>query len=67
MKAYDLRLAGQVMKRDDILRLIWGDKVYVTTHTIDAHIANLREKVEDEPDQPRWIIGIRGVGYRFNL
>lgn len=58
--------AGKVMERENILRIIWGDKVYVTTRTVDAHIANLRKKVEDEPDQPRWIIGIRGVGYRFN-
>ncbi len=58
--------AGKVMEREDILRIIWGDKVYVTTRTVDAHIANLRKKVEDEPDQPRWIIGIRGVGYKFN-
>jgi len=58
--------AGQVIKREEILRMIWGEKVYVTTRTVDAHIANLRKKVEEEPDQPRWIIGIRGVGYKFN-
>ena len=59
--------AGQVIKREDILRSIWGEKVYVTTRTVDAHIANLRKKVEEEPDKPRWIIGIRGVGYKFNI
>jgi len=58
--------AGQVIKREEILRMIWGEKVYVTTRTVDAHIANLRKKAEEEPEQPRWIIGIRGVGYKFN-
>lgn len=57
--------AGQVFKREDILQKVWGEKVYVTARTVDAHIANLRKKVEENPEQPRWIIGIRGVGYTF--
>jgi len=58
--------AGKVLKRDDILTRIWGEKVYVTSRTVDTHIANLRRKIEDHPDQSPWITGIRGVGYRFN-
>lgn len=58
--------AGNVLKRDDILSSIWGDEVYVTSRTVDTHIANLRRKIEDDPDQSHWITGIRGVGYRFN-
>jgi len=58
--------AGHVLKRDDILRSIWGDEVYVTSRTVDTHIANLRRKIEDDPDQSYWITGIRGVGYKFN-
>jgi two-component system alkaline phosphatase synthesis response regulator PhoP len=58
--------AGQVLRRDDILRHIWGNEVYVTSRTVDTHVANLRRKLEDEPDQSHWIIGIRGVGYKFN-
>jgi DNA-binding response OmpR family regulator len=58
--------AGQVLKRDDILLSIWGNEVYVTPRTVDTHIANLRKKIEDNPDQSRWITGIRGVGYKFN-
>jgi len=58
--------AGQVLNRDDILRRIWGDEVYVTPRTVDTHIANLRRKIEDDPEQSRWITGIRGVGYKFN-
>jgi len=58
--------AGHVLKRDDILHSIWGDEVYVTSRTVDTHIANLRRKIEDDPDQSYWITGIRGVGYKFN-
>jgi DNA-binding response OmpR family regulator len=56
--------AGHVIKRDDILHSIWGDEVYVTPRTVDTHIANLRKKIEDNPEQ--WISGIRGAGYKFN-
>jgi DNA-binding response OmpR family regulator len=58
--------AGHVLKRDDILSSIWGADVYVTSRTVDTHIANLRRKIGDDPDQSHWITGIRGVGYRFN-
>ena len=58
--------AGHVLKRDDILSSIWGENVYVTSRTVDTHIANLRKKIEDDPDQSHWITGIRGVGYKFN-
>ena len=58
--------AGHVLKRDDILRSVWGEEVYVTPRTVDTHIANLRKKIEDDPDQSHWITGIRGVGYKFN-
>jgi len=56
--------AGHVIKRDEILRSIWGEEVYVSTRTVDTHIANLRKKIENDPEQ--WISGIRGAGYKFN-
>jgi DNA-binding response OmpR family regulator len=58
--------AGHVLKRDDILNSVWGEDVYVTPRTVDTHIANLRKKIEDDPEQSHWITGIRGVGYKFN-
>jgi len=58
--------AGHVLKRDDILRSVWGEEVYVTPRTVDTHIANLRKKIEDDPEQSHWITGIRGVGYKFS-
>jgi len=58
--------AGHVLKRDDILSSVWGEEVYVTPRTVDTHIANLRKKIEDDPEKSHWITGIRGVGYKFN-
>ena len=58
--------AGEVLKREDILNSIWGNDVYVTSRTVDTHIANLRRKIEDDTDESHWITGIRGVGYKFN-
>jgi DNA-binding response OmpR family regulator len=61
-----MRHAGQVLQREEILRSIWGKEVYVTPRTVDTHIAHLRKKIGDDPEQSHWIIGIRGVGYKFN-
>jgi len=58
--------AGHVIKRDDILRSVWGEEVYVTPRTVDTHIANLRKKIEDDQEQSHWITGIRGAGYKFD-
>jgi DNA-binding response OmpR family regulator len=58
--------AGHVLKRDDILRNVWGEEVYVTSRTVDTHIANLRRKIEDDPEKSPWITGIRGAGYKLN-
>jgi len=58
--------AGHVLKRDDILRSVWGEQVYVIPRTVDTHIANLRKKIEDEQEQSHWITGIRGAGYKFD-
>jgi DNA-binding response OmpR family regulator len=58
--------AGHVLNRDDILSSVWGEEVYVTPRTVDTHIANLRKKIGDDPEQSQWITGVRGVGYKFN-
>jgi two-component system alkaline phosphatase synthesis response regulator PhoP len=55
---------GEVIKRDRILNEIWGDDVYVSSRTVDAHIAKLRRKMGDKEDQ-NWIKCMRGVGYKF--
>ncbi len=55
---------GQVVTRDQILDEAWGEAV-VASRTIDPHIAHLRKKIEDDPGHPAYILGVRGVGYRF--
>jgi two-component system alkaline phosphatase synthesis response regulator PhoP len=62
---YLIRNRGQVINRDELLDKVWGKDVFVTPHTIDTHMANLRKKIEDDPSSPRFIISIRGIGYKF--
>jgi DNA-binding response OmpR family regulator len=62
---YLIQNRGQVINRDELLNEVWGKEVFVTPHTVDTHMANLRKKIEDDPSQPRFIISIRGVGYKF--
>jgi DNA-binding response OmpR family regulator len=56
---------GEVVNRDLIVHEVWGTEVFVAPRTVDTHILNLRKKIEDNPSQPKWIIGIRGRGYKF--
>jgi len=55
----------QVVSRDTILDNVWGSGVYVYPRTVDTHIANLRKKIEDDPENPKFIIGVRSIGYKF--
>jgi len=56
----------QVLSRDDFLDKIWGeDNTFVSFRTVDSHIANIRKKIENDPSNPKHIISIRGVGYKF--
>lgn len=69
-KEYDLLLtlmqhAGQVIKRNDLIDQVWNTDWVGDTRTLDVHIRWLREKIEPDPSQPRYIQTIRGVGYRF--
>lgn len=58
---------NKVLTRDFILDQIWGIEICVTTRTVDTHIANLRKKLEDDAGEPDYIIGVRGVGYKFTI
>lgn len=58
---------GRVMTRDYLLDKIWGYEYIGETRTVDVHIRHLRQKIEDDDKNPRFIETIRGVGYRFNL
>ena len=53
------------VSRSEILEEVWGGEVEVFPRTVDTHVANLRRKLEDDPSNPRHIVGVRSVGYRF--
>ncbi len=62
---YLLERKGEVVTRDDLLNQVWGYDSFPYTRTIDAHIAALRKKIEDRPEEPEMIITIHGKGYKF--
>jgi len=66
MLALLLKRRGDVITRDDFLKEIWGDEVYVTHRTVDTHVAALRKKIEDDVERPTVILSVRNVGYRFS-
>jgi two-component system alkaline phosphatase synthesis response regulator PhoP len=55
----------QVLRRDTILNEVWGDEWDVFPRTIDTHVVHLRQKLERDPSNPRHIVNVRGVGYKF--
>jgi two-component system response regulator RegX3 len=57
--------AGEVVTRPQLLDEVWGTDWLGDTRTLDVHIRWLREKIEDDPGNPRYIQTVRGVGYRF--
>ncbi|MFB3776661.1 MAG: response regulator transcription factor [Bryobacteraceae bacterium] len=57
---------GKVVPRDELLEAVWEYQPGVTSRTIDVHVAWLRQKLEDYPQNPRHIQTVRGVGYRFS-
>ena len=56
--------AGEVVTRDDLLNEVWGYESSPTTRTVDTHVASLRGKLGDDPEQPR-LQTVHGVGYRW--
>jgi DNA-binding response OmpR family regulator len=60
-----MRNRGVVLTRDRLLQNVWGYDYAGDTRTVDVHVRWLREKLEDDPANPRLILTVRGVGYRF--
>jgi Response regulators consisting of a CheY-like receiver domain and a winged-helix DNA-binding domain len=56
---------GQVLSREQLLNLVWGNDFYGDSRTVDVHIRWLREKIESDPGEPEYILTVRGVGYKF--
>jgi DNA-binding response OmpR family regulator len=61
-----VRHPGRVLSRQELVDLVWGPGRAITPRVVDTHVANLRQKVEPDPGEPRYIVGVRGVGYRFD-
>jgi len=61
-----VRHRGQVLTHDRLLAEVWGPDVFLTDRVIYTHVSNLRQKIEAEPSRPALIVGLRGVGYRFD-
>lgn len=55
--------AGQVMTREHLLQTVWGYDFFGDVRTVDVTVRRLREKIEDDPSQPKWLVTRRGVGY----
>jgi DNA-binding response OmpR family regulator len=71
--AHELRLlevfvrhSGRVLSRDQLIELAWGHGTAITDRAVDTHVFNLRKKIETVPSAPRFIVGVRGLGYRFD-
>lgn len=58
---------GRVLDRDSLLEKVWGEDEYIDHGTIDVHVRRLREKIEQDPGNPRYVITVRGVGYKFGI
>ena len=60
-----LRNAGRVLTRGQLIDRVWGADYVGDTKTLDVHVKRLRSKVEPEPSTPRFIVTVRGLGYKF--
>lgn len=58
---------GHAFSREKLLVEIWGEQHFVTPRTVDVHVRRLRGQIEPRPDEPRFLITVRGFGYRFEI
>jgi DNA-binding response OmpR family regulator len=56
---------GKLLSRDKLLGEVWGYDADAASRTVDVHVSSLRQKLGDNPARPRWIVTVRGFGYRF--
>jgi DNA-binding response OmpR family regulator len=61
-----VRNRGRVLSRQEITDLVWGEGTAITPRVVDTHVANLRQKIEADAAEPQFVLGVRGVGYRFD-
>lgn len=60
-----LKNRGRVLSRDQLITSAWGHGMSITDRAVDTHVFNLRRKIEPVPAEPRFLLGVRGIGYRF--
>lgn len=63
---YFIAREGEAVHRHNLLNEVWGFEAMPTTRTVDNFILDLRKKLEDDPSHPKYIEGVRGIGYRFH-
>ncbi len=61
-----MRHTGQVFSRDQLLDAVWQESRYVTDRSVDVYVRRLRGKIEEDPENPRYLRTVRGAGYRFD-
>ena len=64
---YMARHPGRVFTRDQLLDAVWRDTHYVTPRSVDVYVRRIREKIEADPEEPRYLKTVRGAGYRFEV
>jgi DNA-binding response OmpR family regulator len=62
---YFARHVGRVFTRDQLLDSVWRDTAFVTPRSVDVYVRRIREKIEPDPENPRYLKTVRGAGYRF--
>ena len=62
---YFARHVGRVFTRDHLLDSVWRDTAFVTPRSVDVYVRRIREKIEVDPETPRYLKTVRGAGYRF--
>jgi len=63
--AYFVAHPAETLSRDRLLDAVWGYENYPSTRTVDTHIVHLRQKLEPNPEEPRFILTVHGSGYKF--
>jgi DNA-binding response OmpR family regulator len=61
-----IRSRGRVLSRQRLLDDVWGPGMYITDRVVDNHILALRKKIEPDQQHPRYLVSVRGLGYRFD-
>jgi DNA-binding response OmpR family regulator len=61
-----VRRSGRLLTREQLLDEVWGHGTHVTDRVVDNQVTNLRKKIEPEPERPRFLLALRGLGYRFD-